>query len=181
MSEAFKAEALRLLYSIADSTAAVSDADIHTLRARQVSFVESLNLTQLALLAIITNILGLEYCRATPGGSIRERRIVFEDRLLRYGPVLAWATLQGHGCAVQEWSERVLSAALANMEAYETGRIEGYACLQNTIWKLFCARKNCGMWECWEKATEWVEREMVSERNASGRVGNQTTTASDEM
>lgn len=167
--ERFKRDALHLLYSIADSTAAPSNADIHTIRAHQCSFLESLSTTQLAVLGVFTRVLGLGYFRLTKSNhpnktsdSIRDRRIVFEDRILRYGPFFAWATVAQTISLIHEWSNDVISKALADMEAFETGKTRGYASLQSVLWKLFCARKECDMFDSWEEARETVEMEMLS-------------------
>jgi hypothetical protein len=166
--ERFKRDALQVLFGLADSTAAVSNADIHAVRAHQCSFLESLSTTKLAVLGVFTRVLGLGFSRLTESShpnkttdSIHDRWIVFEDRILRYGPFFAWAVVQTSG-AIHEWSNAVIFEALADMEAFETGKTQGYASLQSVLWKLFCARKECNMFDSWEEARLTVEMEMLS-------------------
>ncbi|KAG0650044.1 hypothetical protein D0Z07_3856 [Hyphodiscus hymeniophilus] len=167
--ERFKKDALQLLYGIGDSTAAVPDADIHAVRAAQVSYLESLATTQLAVLGVMSRVLGLAYFRSSKfkhpkktSDSLRERWIVFEDRILRYGPFFARAAVAQVPREIYEWSNEVIYDALADMEAFETGSVQGYASLQSVLWKLFCARTECHVFDSWEEAREMVEVEMMS-------------------
>lgn len=169
-AERYKRDALQILYGMADSTAALSDTNIHAIRAHQRSFLESLSTTQLAVLGVFSRILGLNYFRLIksnhpdkPSDAFRDREIVFEDRVLRYGPFFAWATtvVEERGSAIRAWSDEVMAQVLADMEAFETGRSQGYASLQSVLWKLFCGRRGCDMFDSWWEAMEIVENEMM--------------------
>ena len=144
----FKRNAIHLLYGMADGIAAVSGAGLHAIRAYQCSHFVSLTTTELAVLGVFTQILGFGYFRLAkcnhankPSDSIRDRWIVFEDRVLRHGPFLAWATVVQRTGPIHEWSNEVISDALEDMEGFESGRLRGYASLQSVLWKVFCARK----------------------------------------
>jgi hypothetical protein len=167
--ERFIREGLNLLFGIADSTAKFKN--IHIIRAYQRTFLESLPVTELAILGILVRVLGMAYFRnakKADGGkandSIRDKWIVFEDRLLRSGPFLAYATSSTTPAerTIQDWSEEVIAQGLKDMEDFETGRCEGYASLQSVLWKLFCAREECDIFNSWEIAKELVEKQMIS-------------------
>jgi hypothetical protein len=164
----FKRDALHILFSMADVTSAIHFSDIHVIRAKQCAYLESLTTSQLALLGVCVRMLGLGYFRLTKSthphktsDSIRDRWIVFEDRILRYGPFFAYATVVQAEGAIREWSEEAMTQALADMEAFETGRRVGYASLQSVLWKLFCVRKECDIFDSWEEAKDAVEIEMM--------------------
>ena len=168
-TERLKRDAIHLLYGMADCTAACSSIDIHSIRENQCSYLESLATTQLAMLGVFTRILGVGYYRMMKSkhprkdcDSVRDRWVVFEDRVLRYGPFFAWAAGVERTGTIHEWSEDVISDALEDMEAFETGRVQGYASLQSVLWKLFCVRKECDMIDSWEEARETVEIEMLN-------------------
>ena len=167
--ERFKKDALRLLYGMADITA--TSHGIHQVRGQQCTYLESLTTAELAILGIFVRILGIGYFRLTKinhpkqtSDSIRDCWIVFEDRVLRYGPFFAYAsTVTTHTeRAIQNWSAEVITQALKDMEAFETGRVEGYASLQSVLWKLFCARAECDLFDSWDVAKDAVEEEMAS-------------------
>ena len=65
------------------------------------------------------------------------------------------------GGAIREWSDEAMAQTLGDMEAFETGRRVGYASLQSVLWKLFCIRKECDMFNSWEEAKSAVEIEMM--------------------
>lgn len=166
--ERFKRDALYILYGMADSTAVVSETNIHAIRAHQRLYLESLTTTQLAILGVFVRVLGLGYFRLTrcnhpnkTSDSIRDGWIVFEDRILRYGPFFAWATVIRTEGVIRDWSDEMIAQALADMEAFETGRVKGYASLQSVLWRLFCTRKECNMFDSWDEAREVVETEML--------------------
>ena len=166
--ERFKRDALQFLYGMADSTASCSSFDIHAVRAHQCSFLESLSTTQLAMLGVITRVLGVGYFRMTTSDypsktsdSIRDRWIVFEDRVLRWGPFFAWATAVETRGVIHDWTTEVISDALEDMKAFESGRSQGYASLQSVLWKLYCARTEYNIFDSWEVARKTVEIEML--------------------
>ena len=168
-TEAFKRDALRLLYAMADSTV-ISD-NIHQIRAQQRNYLESLTITELAILGVFVRVLGIGYFRLTKthhpnktSDSIRVRWIVFEDRVLRYGPFFAYATtvIAPTERTIRSWSDEVIAQALKDMEAFERGGVGGYASLQSVLWKLFCARAKCDLFDSWDEAKELVETEMMS-------------------
>jgi len=168
-TERFKREALYLLYGMADSTATTDD--MHIIRAHQRSFLESLTTIELAILGVFLRVLGMGYFRLTKtnhpnktSDSIRDRWIVFEDRVLRYGPFFAYATttVTQTERAIRHWSDEVIARALEDMEAFETGKVGGCASLQSVLWKLFCARVQCDLFNSWEEAKELVEEKMAS-------------------
>ena len=168
-TERFKRDALHLLYGMSDSC--VASHDIHQTRSQQRSYLESLTTTGLAVLGVFVRILGSGYFRLAQknnrsnkmNDSIRERWIVFEDRVLRYGPFFAYAAtlIAQTERVIRNWSDEVITQALKDMEAFETGRVEGYAGLQSVLWKLFCVRVKCDPFDSWNAAKERVEEAMA--------------------
>jgi len=167
--EKFKTDTLHIMYGMADSIAGVDGEDIHAIRACQCLYLESLTPLQLAALGVFAKVLGMGYYRLMKEKypknrqrSIRDRGIVFEDRLLAYGPFLAWAIVMQPTRKICEWSHEVLENGLEDMETFETGRVQGYASLQSAVWKAFCATCNCNMFDSWDVAQRMVEKEILS-------------------
>jgi hypothetical protein len=164
--EMFKRDALGIMYGLADCTASVT-MDVHQVRANQCAYLENLSTAQLAVLGVFVRVLGLGYFRVTKAtypkkdiDSIRDHWIVFEDRVLRFGPFFAFAAISGKG-DTREWGQSVIRQALIDMEAFESGHGINYASLQSVVWKLFCRKAECDLFHSWDTAKEAVEVEMA--------------------
>lgn len=96
---------------------------------------------------------------------------VFEDKLLRYGPFLAWAAVQIEsitptstrtGKEANAWFEGVIQQGMDELRDFEEGRVEAYSSLQSVLWNLLCKKTGCNLADSWDKALEIIEREMAS-------------------
>jgi hypothetical protein len=154
------------MYQLVDATSGLKKK--HSIRARQIEFLEMLSPLELAKLGYFVKALGLGYAQymklqpeRIPDHSIRERICVFEDKVLRYGPYFAWAVIAGTGKS-RRWGRIVMLEGLNDMEAFESGQCLAYASLQSVVWKLFCKRADCDLADSWSIMREMIEGETDS-------------------
>jgi hypothetical protein len=162
----FKKDALCLIYQLADCTVGMKNK--HTVRARQIEFLEELDKLELATLSWFVKALGLGYRRMSSTahgvaneGLARECMCVFEDKVLRYGPFLAWAAVAGPPEAHQ-WFSLVLQQGLNDLRAFEGGIVVAYSSLQSVLWLLFCRKAQCNLGDGWPMVLQIIEQEIAS-------------------
>ena len=162
-----KADMLLLMYQLVDSTSGLKKK--HSIRASQVEFLEMLSPLELAKLGYFVKALGLGYAQhmelqheCVSDHSIRERICVFEDKVLRYGPCLAWALIAGTEKSLG-WGRIVMLEGLNDMEAFEKGQCEAYASLQSVVWKMFCKRAECDLADSWAIMRDMIEGETETD------------------
>ena len=160
--EAMKRDSTKCLYQLVDSTAGLKK--VHSTRARQLEFLEMLEPIELAKLAFLVKALGVGYSknlknRSKPmnESSIREHVCVFEDKVLRYGPIFAWARVAGTESA-RRWARSAMLEGLKELESYERGHLTAYASLQSVVWRVFCKKAECEIADSWI-----VARVMIGE------------------
>jgi hypothetical protein len=163
--ERIKRDALRLLYQMVDSTVGLKSK--HAIRATQTEFLDMLDPTELATLGCFLRALSLGYgenmklqSEAMNDSRIRERLCVFEDKVLRYGPFFAWATIAGSQRA-RRWARIMMLEGLNDMEAFERGHSMAYASLQSVLWKLFCKKAECDLADSWAISRDFVEEQLL--------------------
>ena len=165
----FKRNAISLMYQLVDSTAGMKSK--HTVRERQLEFLNELDEIELATLGIFLTELTFGHCRRMNPGSgvqdrttIRESMCVFEDKALRYGPHFVWATVAAESTRNFQWSQAVMQHGLDDMAAFERGQTPAYASLQSALWHLFCKKAECGLIDSWNVAKRMVGKEMAGYR-----------------
>jgi len=150
----FKEEAIKLLYELIDASKGIEDERI--IRGKQIEFMRQLTTTELAVICIFVAILGFNYCEkltrrpSQAGPNIKELACVFEDRVLRHGPIYAWLQISAltrcnrvtlRGTMVwNEWFEEQQEMGLLKLAAFEAGR-QRDASLTCIIWRIFHERK----------------------------------------
>jgi hypothetical protein len=87
---------------------------------------------------------------------IRECMCVFEDKMLRYGPFLAWAAVAGNP-EDHMWFALVLQQGLDELRAFEEGQSKTYSSLQSVLWHVFCEKDQCMMADSLNRATEVIK------------------------
>jgi hypothetical protein len=167
-TEKIKREALLLMYQMVDSTAGLRRK--HSIRTRQIEFLETLSPMELATLGCFVKALGLGYSehmklqpKPTIEGHIRERMCVLEDKVLRYGPFFAWATVAGTQRS-RRWARIAMLEGLNDMEAFERGQSMAYASLQSVVWNVFCKKAECDLADSWNIIQDIVEEQLVSHK-----------------
>jgi hypothetical protein len=150
----FKEEAIKLLYELLDASKGIEDERI--IRGTQIELMRRLTTTELAVICIFVALLGFNYCEkltrrpSQAGPDIKELACVFEDRVLRHGPIYAWLQISAltrcnrvtlRGTMVwNEWFEEQQQMGLLKLAAFEAGR-QRDASLTCIIWRIFHERK----------------------------------------
>ncbi|KAM3073251.1 Protein ccc1 [Clarireedia jacksonii] len=153
-STKFKEEAIKLLYELVDASKGIEDERI--IRGKQIEFMRQLTTTELAVICIFVALLGFNYCEkltrrpSQAGPNIKELACVFEDRVLRHGPIYAWLQISAltkcnrvtlRGTMVwNEWFEEQQEMGLLKLAAFEAGQ-QHDASLTCIIWRIFHERK----------------------------------------
>jgi hypothetical protein len=159
-----KKDVLLLMYQMVDSTAGLKKK--HSVRTRQIEYLEMLTPLELAKLGCFVKALGLGYSKhmelqpdPIKDRFTRERICVFEDKVLRYGPFFAWATIAGTERA-RRWGRIIMLDGLNDLHDFERGQSMAYASLQSVVWNLFCKRAECNLADSWAIMKEMIDGQM---------------------
>lgn len=166
-TDRIKKDTLLIMFQLVDHASGLKKK--HSIRTRQIEFLEILSALELARLGYFVKTLGLGYAQhmdllpdRIPVRSIRERICVFEDKVLQYGPYFAWAAIAGTERA-RRWCRIIMLEGLNDMKAFERGQCLAYASLQSVVWKLFCKRADCDLADSWAVMREVIDGETSSE------------------
>lgn len=173
--------ALRVMYSLVDCT--VGWTLKHSIRARQVEFLEGLNTLELGTLGIFSRALA-SACRSKlgQGGLNRECLCVLEDQvsdvgflqamktlltrnsqILQYGPSLAWAGVAGSS-KDQLWFASAMEQGRKDLRAFEEGQDAADTSVQSILWLMFRDKTRCNRGDEWNTAVQIIEQEFASKQ-----------------
>lgn len=192
----FKEDGMRLLYRISDA-AVGGTSDLA--RSTQVHYLEGLDISELALLGCIVKAFGLGFWNRLSRNAAEwyvwyestwsedprpltedrkmELMVVFEDRLLRFGPHFAWSYHFPNEKQNLEhsWSHQELKKGFEELKAFETGQNPSDASMQSVWAKLFCKRLGCSTDECYDKARYLVVEQILDgEANSPEKLDGHT-------